>query len=107
MIVCSEPSIVRSDVYFFVKDSTILLQWSVASLFQYKFVETFTAKVRFNGSDVLATVCRTTQTQQLLTSELSFEEARLSLIMLFVFYTTCSGEQVCYSISSETLDTVI
>ena len=27
--------------------------------------------------------------------------------MLFVFYTTCSGEEICYSISNETIDTVI
>ena len=24
--------------------------------------------------------------------------------MLFVFYTTCSGEEICYSISTETID---
>ena len=27
--------------------------------------------------------------------------------MMFVFYRTCSGEEICYSISSETTDTVI
>ena len=42
--VCSESSIVRSDVYFLVQASPILFQWSVAALFQYTFVETLTAK---------------------------------------------------------------
>ena len=44
VIVCSESSIVRSDVYFLVQDSPILYQWPVAALFQYRFVETSTAK---------------------------------------------------------------
>ena len=44
VIVCSESSFVWSDVYLFVQDSTIIFQWSVAALFQYTFVETFTAK---------------------------------------------------------------
>ena len=45
MIVRSESSFVRSEVYFFVQDSPILFQWSVSALFQYAFVETFTAKI--------------------------------------------------------------
>ena len=47
VIVCSESSIVRSGVYFLVLDRPILFQWSVAALFQYNFVETFTAKFKF------------------------------------------------------------
>ena len=47
VIVCSESTIVRSDVYFLVQYSPILFQWSVAALIQYKFVETFTAKFKF------------------------------------------------------------
>ena len=43
LTVCSESSIVRSDVYFLVQDSPILFQWSVAALFQYTLVENFTA----------------------------------------------------------------
>ena len=62
VIVFSESSIVRSDVYFLLQDSPILLQWSVAALFQYRFVETFTAKFKCIRSDVLATVCLTSQT---------------------------------------------
>ena len=58
--VCSESSIVRSDVYFFVQDSPILFQWSVAALFQYAFVETFTSKFMFFRGDVIAAVCLTT-----------------------------------------------
>ena len=54
MIVCSESSIVRSDVYLFVEDTPIRLQWSIPALFQYVFVETFTAKFRFIGGDVIA-----------------------------------------------------
>ena len=61
-IVCSESSIVRSDVCFFVQDSTILFQWSVATLFQYAFVETFTAKFKLITGDAIAAVCLTTQT---------------------------------------------
>ena len=38
VIVCSESSIVRGDVYLFVDDSTIPFQWPVAALFQYTFV---------------------------------------------------------------------
>ena len=57
VIVCSESSFVRSDIYFFVQDSPILLLWSVATLFQYAFVETFTAKFRFIRGDVIAAVC--------------------------------------------------
>ena len=106
VIVCSESSIVRSDIYFLVQDPPILFHWSVAALFQYTFVETFTAKFKFFRGDVLATVCLTTQTYFLRTSEFFFEEARLSFIMLFVFYTSCSGEEICYSISSKTIDTV-
>ena len=60
--ICSESSIVRNDVYFLVEDSPILLQWSVAALFQYKFVDTFTAKFKLIRGDVIATVCLTTQT---------------------------------------------
>ena len=60
MIVCSESSIVRSDVYFFVQDSPILFQWSVAALFQYAFLENFTAKFQFIGGDVIAAVSLTT-----------------------------------------------
>ena len=62
VIVCSESSIVRNDVYFLVQDSPILFQWSVAALFQYTFVETITAKFKFFRGDILATVCLTTQT---------------------------------------------
>ena len=50
-IVCSESSIVGSDVYLFVQDSPLL--------FQYAFVETFTAKFMFIRGDVIAAVCRT------------------------------------------------
>ena len=59
VIVCSESSIVRSDVYLFVQDSPILFQWSVPALFQYAFVETFTAKFKFIRGDVIAAVCLT------------------------------------------------
>ena len=61
-IVCSESPVVRSDVYLFVHDSPILFQWSVAALFQYAFVETFTAKLRFFRGDVIAAVCLATKT---------------------------------------------
>ena len=60
VIVCSESSIVRSDVYLLVQDSPILFQWSVAALFVYAFVETFTAKFKFIRGDVTAAVCLTT-----------------------------------------------
>ena len=56
-IVCSESSIVRSDVYLFVQDSPILFQWSVPALFQYAFVETFAAKSGFIRGDVIAALC--------------------------------------------------
>ena len=59
VIVCSESSFVRSDVYRFVQDSPIFFQWSVAALFQYAFVETLTAKFRFVRGDVVAAVCLT------------------------------------------------
>ena len=61
VFVCSESSIVRSDIYFLVQNST-LFQWSVAALFQYTFVETFTAKLKFFRGDVIAAVCLTTKT---------------------------------------------
>ena len=60
VIVCSESSVVRSDVYFLVQDSPILFQWSVAALFQYAFVETFPAEIKFIRGDVIAAVCFTT-----------------------------------------------
>ena len=60
VIVRSESSIVRSDVYRFVQDSPIFFQWSAAALFQYAFVETFTAKFKFIRGDVIAAVCLTT-----------------------------------------------
>ena len=62
VIVCSESSIVRSDVYFFVQESTTLFQWSVAALLQYTFVATFTAKFKFLRGNVIATVCLIIQT---------------------------------------------
>ena len=62
VVVCSESSIVRNEEYLFVQDSTILFQWSVATLFQYTFVETFTAKFHLIRGDVIATVCLTTRT---------------------------------------------
>ena len=60
VIICPESSVVRSDVYRFVQDSPIIFQWSFAALFQYAFVETFTAKVKFFTGDVIAAVCLTT-----------------------------------------------
>ena len=60
VIVRSESSFVRSDVYFLVQDSPILFQWSVAALFQNTFVETLTAKFKFIRGDVIAAVCLTT-----------------------------------------------
>ena len=57
MIVCSESSFVRSDVYLFVQDSPILFQWSIAALFEYAFVETFTAKFKLIRGDFIASVC--------------------------------------------------
>ena len=60
VIVCSESSIVRSNVYFLAQHSPILFQWSVAALFQYAFVETFTAKFKFIRGNVIAAVCLTT-----------------------------------------------
>ena len=107
VIDCLVSSIVRSDVYFLVQDSAILFQWSAAALLQYTFVGTFVAKFRFLSDDVIALVCLTTQAKHLPTFELFFEEARLSLIMLFGFFTTCSEKRTCYSISSETIDTVL
>ena len=107
VIVGSESSIVCTDIYFFVQHSTILFQRSVATLFQYMFVESFTAEFKFTRDDVIATVCLTTQTYYLRTFELFFEEARLPLIMLFFFYKTCSAEEICYSISSKAINTVI
>ena len=56
VMVCSDTSLIRSDVYVFVQDSAILFQWSVAALFQYTFVETFTAKFGFIRGDVIAAV---------------------------------------------------
>ena len=53
VIVCSKTSLVRSDVYFFVQDCSILLQCSTAGLFQYTFVEIFTAKFKFIRGDVI------------------------------------------------------
>ena len=44
--VCSVSSIVRNDVNLFIQDSPMLFQWSVAALFQYPFVEAFTAKLK-------------------------------------------------------------
>ena len=105
--VCSESSIVRSDVYFFVQDSTIPFHRSDAARFQYSCVENLTAKFKFIRGDVIATVCLTTQTLHVHTYELFFEEARLSLIVLFLFYATCWEEEICYSISSEAIGTVI
>ena len=58
LIVCWESSIVRIDVYSFVPDSPILIQWSVAALFQYAFVET--AKFKFIRGDIIAAVCLNT-----------------------------------------------
>ena len=43
--VCSESSFVRRGVYFFVQNSTIFFQWSLAALFQYTIVDTFTANI--------------------------------------------------------------
>ena len=85
MLVCSESSFVRNDVHPFIQDSTIMFQWSVATLFQYTFVETFTAKFKFIKGDFIAIVCLITQPLHLRTSGLFFQEAWLSLIMLFVF----------------------
>ena len=58
--VCSESSFVRSDVYFFVQDSTIHFRWSVAALFQYTFVENFATNFKSIRGDVTAAVCLTT-----------------------------------------------
>ena len=106
VIVCSESSFFWSDVDLFAQDSTITFHWSVAALFLYIYLETFNVKVRFVRGSVIATVCLTTQTLHLRTSELFFEEIRLSLIILLVFHTTCLHEKSFNSISSETKDTV-
>ena len=60
VIVRSESSIGRSDVYLLVQDSPILFQWSVAVSFQKTFVETLTAIFKFIRGDVIAGVCLTT-----------------------------------------------
>ena len=60
VIACSESSFVRKDVYFFVLNSPTIFQWSAAALFQYAFVETFTAKFKFFRRDAIAAVCLTT-----------------------------------------------
>ena len=60
VIVRSESSIARSDVYFLAQDSPILFQWSIAALFQYTFVETLTAKFKFIRGEVIAAVFLTT-----------------------------------------------
>ena len=60
VIVCSESSIVRNDIYRFVQDSAIFFQWSFAGLLQYAFVETLTANFEFIKGDVKAAVCLTT-----------------------------------------------
>ena len=62
VVVFPESSIVRSDVYFFVQDSTILFQWSVAALFHSTFAETPTVKYMLIIGDVMATVHLSTQT---------------------------------------------
>ena len=59
VIVCSESSTVRSDVDLCIQDSPKLFKWSVAAAFQYAFVETFTAKLRFFTGHVIAVVCLT------------------------------------------------
>ena len=80
---------------------------SFAVMFQYPFDETYIGTFKFNRANVIATVCPTTQIYYFRTSGFFFKESRLSLIKLLLFYTTGSGEYVCYSISSETIDTVI
>ena len=79
VIVCSEASIVRSDVYLFARVSTIHFQWSVAALFQYAFVETFTAKFKFIRGEVIAAVYLTTYKQHLRTSELFLNSSSQAL----------------------------
>ena len=55
LIVCSESSVDRSDVYLLVQDSTRLFQLSIVALFQYTFLETFTVNLELIGGDITAT----------------------------------------------------
>ena len=94
VMVCSESSFVGSDVEFFIQDSGILFHWSVATRFQYTFDETFTAKFNFfyrwhhSNSMSYYTDITSPYIWTLHWRGGSF------LIMLFVFYTTCSGEKI-------------
>ena len=105
VIAGSESSIVGRNVYIFVQDSPILFQWSVATLFQYAFAETFTAKCKLIRGDVIAVYVLLHRHGISVHLNSSLNRPG-SLNMLFVFYTTCSGEKLCYSISSETTETV-
>ena len=107
VIACSESCIVRNGIYFIFQDSMILFQSFVATLFQYTNVQTVNAKYKIVRGNFTVTVCFTKQKFNLRTSELLFEETRLPLIMLFVFYTTCSREENGYRISSESINSVI
>ena len=94
VIACSESSIVRSDVYFFVEASTTFFRWSIAALFQYTFDEIFTAKFKFFRGNVIATVCLTTHTKHLRTSEFFFEDASSLLSCCFCFIQHVRGRSL-------------
>ena len=47
MLHCSEPTIRRLNICFFLKNSSVFFQWSCASFLQSSFVETFAAELDF------------------------------------------------------------
>ena len=98
---CSESSIVRSDVYFFSQGSTILFQLSVALCSSTSLLRA----LRLNLGHSNRMFYYTDLTSPYIWS-LHWRGQAVSYLVVGVLHKT-SGEQICYSISSETIDTAI
>ena len=82
-------------------------QGSVTTLHEYTFVQTFTTQFMFVCGNIIAAVCFVTSTKLLCTSELFFEESRLSLVIPLVLVTAPSGENIRNCISSKTVSAIL
>ena len=76
-----------------------VFQCSVANLFQYTFVETCIAVLNFIGADVMATVCLTTQTKHVRTSDPSLKRPESLLSCCLCFKQHVRGEKFAIALA--------
>ena len=107
MLHCSEPTIRRLNICFFLKNSSVFFQWSCASFLQSSFVETFAAELDFFCFLIEAAIGFTAQTNHFRAAKLLFEKSRFALIVLDMYVTTSSWEEVTRRVGGKVVATIV